>query len=117
VNSLVEDVVMAPVGLLLKKKAIPDMFLDLSGQGYVKFEEAKHAGVPTLNYGNFLTSALHVMAVVFIAFPLIYYLNRVRRVIVDAPAPMPMPTPKKSKQAPPDEGRPTEPPPEPKDKE
>ena len=103
VGSLVEDVVMAPVGLLKNKKDFQNMFVDLSGHGYDSFSAAKAAGVSTLNYGQFLSATLHVVAVLFIAFPLIYYLNRVRRVIIDAPAPMAPPGPRrKDKQSPPD---------------
>jgi large conductance mechanosensitive channel len=100
VNSLVDDVIMAPVGLLVSKKGFENMFYDLSGHGYDSYSAAKSAGVATLNYGTFLSAMLHVAVVIFIAFPLIFYVNKVRRPVLEAPAPQAPPPPRKrEKQA------------------
>jgi len=52
VTSLVNDIVMPPVGLLLGGRFF-SLFINLSGQPYASLVEAKAAGAPTINYGVF----------------------------------------------------------------
>ena len=50
VNSLVNDVLMPPIGLLVKNIDFKDLFLNLSSTTYPTIAAAKAAGAPTLNY-------------------------------------------------------------------
>jgi len=54
VASLVEDILMPPLGLLLGGVDFSNLFLTLSGGTYESVAKAKEAGAATLNYGIFL---------------------------------------------------------------
>ncbi|MDQ1272553.1 MAG: large conductance mechanosensitive channel, partial [Planctomycetota bacterium] len=51
VTSLVNDVIMPPIGLLLGNVDFRNLFVNLSGISYGSREEAQAAGAPTINYG------------------------------------------------------------------
>jgi large conductance mechanosensitive channel len=79
VNSLVEDVIMPPIGLLLGKVDFASLFVSLNGQSYPSLAAAKQAGAPTLNYGQFLNNILTFLIVAFAVFLLVKTVNRLRR--------------------------------------
>jgi large conductance mechanosensitive channel len=58
VASLVEDILMPPIGLLLGGVDFSNLFLTLSGGTYESIAKAKEAGAATLNYGLFINKAL-----------------------------------------------------------
>ena len=58
VTSLVNDIVLPPIGLLLGKVDFSNLFLVLGPGSYATLAEAKKAGVPVLGYGSFLSSLL-----------------------------------------------------------
>ncbi len=68
VTSLVNDVIMPPVGLLLGGADFQGMFIDLSGRGYPTLAAAKEAGAPTLNYGTFINTVITFVIVAFVVF-------------------------------------------------
>jgi len=68
VTSLVNDIVMPPVGLLLGGVAMQDLFIDLSGQGHRTLAAAKAAGAATVNYGVFVNTAVTFAIVAFVVF-------------------------------------------------
>lgn len=79
VNSLVEDVIMPPVGLLLGKVDFSSLFISLNGKPYESIAAAKQAGAPTLNYGLFLNNILSFLIVALAVFLLVKAVNRLRR--------------------------------------
>ncbi len=93
VTSLVNDIIMPPVGLLLGKVNFVDLFINLSGTAYPTLKAAKDAGAATINYGAFLTTVLDFLIVSFIIFLLIRGINQLMRPLVPA-APPPAPTTK-----------------------
>ena len=78
VNSLVNDVLMPPMGLLIKRVDFKDLFVNLSGVQYPTLAEAKTAGAPTINYGIFLNTILEFVIVAFAIFLVIRTANRMR---------------------------------------
>ncbi|MGH6894901.1 MAG: large conductance mechanosensitive channel protein MscL, partial [Dongiaceae bacterium] len=56
VTSLVNDVVMPPIGLLLGQVDFSNLFIDLGGGDYASLVEAQRAGAPTINYGAFVNT-------------------------------------------------------------
>jgi len=76
VSSLVEDVLMPPIGLLLGKVDFSSLFINLSGQSYPSLEAAKAAGAATLNYGIFINAIINFLIVAFAIFLLIKQVNR-----------------------------------------
>lgn len=79
VTSLVNDILMPPIGLLLGKVDFSNLFIDLSGKHYSKLAEAKEAGAATINYGLFFSTVIDFIIVVFVIFLLIRQINRFKR--------------------------------------
>lgn len=76
VTSLVNDIIMPPIGLLLGKVDFSNLFINLSGTPYATLEEAKKAGAATINYGLFINSVVNFLIVSFALFLLIRQVNR-----------------------------------------
>lgn len=68
VTSLVNDIIMPPIGLLLGKVDFSNLFIDLSRKGYANLANAKAAGVPTLNYGAFINTVIDFLIVSLVVF-------------------------------------------------
>jgi len=76
VSSLVEDVIMPPIGRLLGHVDFSGLFINLSGKSYETLAAAKAAGAPTLNYGIFLNSVINFLIVAFAVFLVVHQVNR-----------------------------------------
>jgi large conductance mechanosensitive channel len=68
VSSLVNDILMPPLGLLLGNVDFSNLFINLSSNHYTTIEEAKKAGAPTLNYGLFINSVIDFVIIAFCIF-------------------------------------------------
>lgn len=88
VASLVEDIIMPPVGLLLGHVDFTNLFFSLTGRHFDTLAAAKASGTPTINYGLFLNSIFNFLIVAFAIFLLVRQVNRFRRQ-QEAPAPAP----------------------------
>jgi large conductance mechanosensitive channel len=91
VTSLVNDIIMPPVGLMLKGVNFKDLFVALDGKFYKSLVDAQAAGAPTLNYGNFINTLIDFLIVALIIFLLVKGINRLKR---PAPATAEAPTTK-----------------------
>lgn len=87
VSSLVNDILMPPIGLILKGVDFTNLFLTLTGQSYPTLAAAKAAGAPTLNYGVFINTIITFVIVAFAMFVVVRQTARFR-----PPAPPPAPT-------------------------
>ena len=76
VASLVEDVIMPPIGRLLGHVDFSNLFLNLSDKHFDTIAAAKAAGAPTLNYGNFINTIINFLIVAFAIFLLVRTVNR-----------------------------------------
>jgi large conductance mechanosensitive channel len=76
VASLVEDVLMPPIGVLLGGVDFSNFFIDLSGRGFATLKDAAAAGAPTLRYGLFVNSVIGFVIVAFAVFLLVKQVNR-----------------------------------------
>ena len=76
VTSLVDDIIMPPLGLVLGGADFKDLFVNLSGQHYATVAEATAAGAPTLRYGLFLNTIVNFLIVAFSIFMVVRQLNR-----------------------------------------
>ncbi len=95
VKSLVDDVIMPPIGLLLGKVDFANLFAVLK-QGatpapYASVAAAKAAGAVTLNFGLFVNTIINFAIVGFAIFLLVKGVNQLRR---QKPAPAAAPTTK-----------------------
>ncbi|PWF55208.1 large conductance mechanosensitive channel protein MscL [Massilia glaciei] len=89
VDSLVQDVIMPPIGKLFGGLDFANYYLPLHGQGSgLTLVEAKKAGA-VLAYGNFLTILLNFVILAFVIFLMVRFVNRARRPVEQAPAATP----------------------------
>jgi large conductance mechanosensitive channel len=89
VTSLVNDILMPPLGVLLGKVDFSDLFINLSGKTYGSLTEAKAAGAATINYGIFINNIIDFLIVAFAVFLLVKQINRLT---VKPAAPTPITT-------------------------
>lgn len=86
ISSLVNDVIMPPIGLLMGRVNFADMFITLGGnQTYTSLAAAKAAGAPTLNYGIFINTVIEFLIIAFVIFMLVKQINRMKRQQAAAP--------------------------------
>lgn len=78
-TSLVNDVIMPPVGLLLGGVDFSNLFIDLSGKGHATIAAAKAANAPTLNYGVFMQTVLDFVILAFCIFMMVKWINSLRK--------------------------------------
>jgi large conductance mechanosensitive channel len=76
VSSLVDDVLMPPLGRLIGHVDFSNLFLNLGEKSYETIAAAKAAGAPTLNYGNFINTIINFLIVAFAIFLLVRAVNR-----------------------------------------
>jgi len=91
VNSLVNDLIMPPIGLLLGGIDFSDFFVTLKGGSYPTLAAAKAGGAVTMNYGLFVNAVIRFVIVAFAVFILIKQINRLKREEPAAPAAAPEP--------------------------
>ena len=85
IASLVEGVIMPPIGLLLGKADFSNLFIDISGQNPVSLADAQLRGLPVIAYGRFFNDIVNFLIIAFVIFLVIKAVNRLRA----APPPPP----------------------------
>jgi large conductance mechanosensitive channel len=85
ITSLVNDIIMPPIGMVLGKINFSDLFISLNGTKYDSLDAATKAGAPTINYGLFINNIIDFVIVAFIIFLIVKAINRMKRP-VEAPA-------------------------------
>jgi large conductance mechanosensitive channel len=98
VTSLVNDVLMPPIGLMLGGVDFANLFVVLkegtkAAGPYASVAAAKEAGAVTVNIGVFLNTVISFVIVAFAVFMVVKGVNRARREPPPAPAAPPAPTP------------------------
>jgi len=88
-TSLVNDVIMPPIGLVLGKVDFSSLYLNLSEKQFPTLAAAKTAGAPIIAYGSFINTIIDFIIVAFAMFILVKQVNRLA-----APAPVPAPAEK-----------------------
>ena len=85
ITSLVEGVIMPPIGLALGKADFSNLFIDLSGQHPISVAEAKAKGLPVITYGTLINDIVNFLIIGFVVFLIVKAVNRLRA----APPPPP----------------------------
>lgn len=83
VTSLVEDIIMPPLGMLTGKVDFSNLFVALNGETYPSLKAAKDAGAPIIAYGMFANNIVNFLIVAFAVFLVVKQINRFRK---EAPA-------------------------------
>lgn len=79
VSSVVDDIIMPPLGLLLGKVGFTNLFISLNGQTYETLKAAKEAGAPVIAYGSFLNNVVSFVIVAFVIFVMVKQINRMNK--------------------------------------
>lgn len=76
VTSLVNDIVMPIVGMLMGKVDFSNLFFALGNGDFTTIQQAKDAGIATINYGLFINNIIDFLIVAFSIFIVIKQINR-----------------------------------------
>jgi large conductance mechanosensitive channel len=85
VTSLVDDIIMPPIGKLLGNADFSNLYIPLAGQTAKTLDEAKKAGA-VIAYGNFINTLIQFLIIAFVIFLMVKAINRLRRKKEEAPA-------------------------------
>ena len=79
VTSLVEGVIMPPIGLMLGGVDFSNLFIDLSGKRPVSLADAQLQGLPVIAYGQFLNDVISFLIIALVIFLIVKAMNRFKR--------------------------------------
>ena len=85
VTSLVEGVLMPPIGLALGKADFSNLFIDLSGQRPISLADAQLKGLPVIAYGVLINDIVNFLIIALVVFLIVRAVNRLKA----APPPPP----------------------------
>jgi large conductance mechanosensitive channel len=90
VNSLVDDIIMPPIGLLLGRVDFTNLFIVLkegtkAAGPYSTIADAKAAGAVTMNYGLFISAFVTFLIVAFVVYLIVKSVQRMGPRKADAP--------------------------------
>jgi large conductance mechanosensitive channel len=92
VKSLVDDIIMPPIGVITGGMDFSNMFVALNGEHYDSLAQARQAGAPTMNFGLFINSVISFTIVAFVLFMVVKAMNQLRRKQEEQPATEPPPS-------------------------
>jgi large conductance mechanosensitive channel len=92
VNSLVSDIIMPPIGAMLKGVNFSSLFLAIDGKTYETLAKAKEAGAPVITYGVFINQVIEFFIIAACVFALVKIVNQIKRDPAPVPAEPPTPT-------------------------
>lgn len=91
VSSVVDDIIMPPIGYILGKVDFSDLYINLSADQYPSVAVAKEAGAPIISYGVFINTCIHFLIVAFAVFLMIKWINKLRDIASATEAATPPP--------------------------
>jgi large conductance mechanosensitive channel len=89
VTSMVNDIVMPPIGMVLGHVDFKELFISLNGQSYPTLAAAKTAAAPVIAYGQFLNTIINFLIIAFVIFLVVRAASKLQK-----PAPAAAPTTK-----------------------
>jgi large conductance mechanosensitive channel len=80
ITTLVEGVIMPPIGLLIGKVDFASLFyvLDTTKGVPTSLAEAKAKGIPVIAYGSLINDVITFVIVAFVVFLIVRYVNRLK---------------------------------------
>jgi large conductance mechanosensitive channel len=79
VSSLVNDILMPPIGAIMGKVDFSNLYLNLSTTSYASLTDAQKAGVPVIKYGLFINTLIDFLIVSFVIFFVVRMANRLQQ--------------------------------------
>ena len=93
VKSLVEDIVLPPLGMLLGGTDFSNLFFTLDGSEFVTLLAAKEAGAPVVGYGSFVQTSINFLIIAFAVFMIVKAMNKSSAALAAEKAEEPSPEP------------------------
>lgn len=85
VASLVNDVLLPPIGLILGGVDFSNLFITLKGESFPTLAAAQAAGAPTLRYGLFINTVIDFLIVSAAIFAVVKGMNKLQKREAEAP--------------------------------
>jgi large conductance mechanosensitive channel len=79
VDSLLNDLLLPPLGMVMGRVDFNNLYVSLSGEHYASLAAATEAGAPLLKYGHFLSELINFLILAFVVFLLVRFVNRLRQ--------------------------------------
>lgn len=79
ITSLVDGIIMPPIGLLLGNVDFANLFIDLSGQRPLSLADAQLKGLPVIAYGAFINDVITFLIIAFVVFLIVKAMNSRKR--------------------------------------
>lgn len=92
ISSMVNDIIMPPLGLIIGGVDFTNLFISLDGKSYASLASARAIGAPILAYGSFIQTVFDFTIVAMAIFILVKGVNKLKRK-TEIPATSPVPTP------------------------
>lgn len=92
VTSLVNDILMPPLGLLMGGVDFSNLFINLSGGSFATLAAAEEAGAAVIRYGVFINKVINFLIVAFAIFMVVRTANSMKKKEEAAPAAPPAPS-------------------------
>ena len=82
VTSLVNDIIMPPIGVALGGVDFSNLFITLRGGPYASLAAAQAAGAATINYGVFINAVIRFLIVAWAVFILVKQVNKLQQLLI-----------------------------------
>lgn len=79
VKSLVENIVMPPIGMLMADVDFSSLFIALDGNTYASLAALEEAGAPAIKYGTFINDAIWFVLLGFVIFMLVRQVTKLQK--------------------------------------
>ncbi|MGI8897236.1 MAG: large conductance mechanosensitive channel protein MscL [Pyrinomonadaceae bacterium] len=76
VTSLVEGIIMPPIGMMLGGVDFANLFIDLSGERPLSLADAQLKGLPVIAYGMFINDVISFLIIAFVVFLIVREVNK-----------------------------------------
>jgi large conductance mechanosensitive channel len=79
ITSLVNDVIMPPIGYMLGGLNFSDLYVNLSGITYESLGAAVTAGAPVIKYGMFINTIVDFLIIAVVIFFIVRFINKLQK--------------------------------------
>jgi large conductance mechanosensitive channel len=92
IKSLVDNIIMPPIGMLMGGIDFSNSFIALDGKEYATLAELEKAGAPAIKYGSFINDSLSFLILGFVIFMMVRTINKLQKPQEEAPTTKKCPT-------------------------
>jgi len=85
VKSLVDDIIMPPIGMIAGKVDFKDKYISLDGVQYESLEAARKVSAPVIGYGQLINTVINFAIISFCVFLIVKAMNRLKKAEAAAP--------------------------------